>query len=221
MHGLRGGARDGAVAEAVEAVGLREMERRPVGELSKGYRQRVGLAQALLHRPEVLILDEPTSGLDPNQQQEMRALIRSLGRERTVVLSTHVLSEVEAVCDRALIVHQGRIAADGTVDEIRGRAHGKAAVVAVVRATPEAAAAAFAGIAPFEGVEAERLPDDSSYARVRLVGSTGLGACEAVAARAAKAGLPLASLGAEVRTLERVFADLTVEPRDTPVEATA
>jgi ABC-2 type transport system ATP-binding protein len=218
MHGLRGRDRDLAVSQSVEAVGLREMERRPVGELSKGFRQRVGLAQALLHRPEVLILDEPTSGLDPNQQQEMRALIRSLGSERTVILSTHVLSEVEAVCDRALIVNQGRIAADGTVEEIRGQVRGKGGVAVVVRAAPEAAAAAFAGLAPFQGVEAAPLPDDPGYARVRLEGPADRAACEAVAARAAQRGLALAALGPDVLTLERVFAELTV---DAPAEAVA
>ena len=115
MHGLAGEQRARAIAEAVEAVGLKGMERRTIGTFSKGYKQRVGLAQALLHRPPVLILDEPTTGLDPNQQQDMRDLIRSLGQERTVILSTHILPEVEAVCQRALIINRGRLVADGSV----------------------------------------------------------------------------------------------------------
>jgi ABC-2 type transport system ATP-binding protein len=209
MHGLRGAQRDRAVGRAVAEVGLGEMERRPIGELSKGYRQRVGLAQALLHEPAVLILDEPTSGLDPNQQQEMRALIRELGSERTVILSTHVLSEVETVCDRALIVHEGRLVADGTVEDIRARAHGRPAVLAVVRGTPDQATAAFAGL-PGK-IEVAPLPEDSGYCRVRVEGTSDREVCEMVAARAAQRGLPLSALGPDVRSLESVFADLTRE----------
>ena len=119
LHGLRGKARDAAVDAAIEAVGLEDRRLQTTGTLSTGFRQRVGLARALLHRPEVLILDEPTSGLDPNQQQEMRTLIRDLGRERTVILSTHILPEVEAVCDRAIIVDAGLIVADDSVASIR------------------------------------------------------------------------------------------------------
>ena len=121
MHGLRGADRDRAIAKAVDAAGLRGMERRTIGTFSKGFRQRVGVAQALVHEPPVLILDEPTSGLDPLQQDDMIALIESLSGERTVVFSTHVLPKVEAVCSRAIVIHQGRKVADGSVDEIRGQ----------------------------------------------------------------------------------------------------
>lgn len=106
------------IAEAVAAVSLEEMFHKGVGELSKGYRQRVGLAQALVHNPDVLILDEPTSGLDPNQRAEILRLIRRIGREKTVIHSTHVLDEVRHTCDRILVIHRGRIVADGTPDEI-------------------------------------------------------------------------------------------------------
>jgi ABC-2 type transport system ATP-binding protein len=92
--------------------------------LSKGYQQRVGLAQAIIHNPEVLILDEPTSGLDPNQIAEIRKLIRELGREKTVILSTHILSEVEATCDRIFIINKGKIVADGTAETLRKQAQG-------------------------------------------------------------------------------------------------
>ena len=96
-----------------------------IGELSKGYRQRVGLAQAMIHDPEVLILDEPTTGLDPNQIIEIRQLIRDLGKEKTVILSTHILPEVEATCDRILIINKGRIVADGTAESLRRQAAGQ------------------------------------------------------------------------------------------------
>lgn len=96
-----------------------------IGELSKGYRQRVGLAQAMIHDPEILILDEPTTGLDPNQIVEIRKLIRELGREKTVILSTHILPEVEATCDRILIINNGKIVADGTSELLRKQAQGQ------------------------------------------------------------------------------------------------
>ncbi len=102
------------VEEIIGLTGLGPEQHKQIGSLSKGYRQRVGLAQALLHDPDILILDEPTSGLDPNQIVEIRELIRSLGREKTVLLSTHIMQEVEAVCDRVIIIHKGRIIADET-----------------------------------------------------------------------------------------------------------
>ncbi|TVR02826.1 MAG: ATP-binding cassette domain-containing protein [Spirochaetaceae bacterium] len=105
-------------SDAAVACGVTEVLHRRIATLSKGYRQRTGLAQAMLHDPDILILDEPTSGLDPNQIVEMRRLIRSLGQEKTVILSSHILQEVEAVCDRVLILHQGRIAAAGTAEQI-------------------------------------------------------------------------------------------------------
>lgn len=111
VHRLRGNVRS-RVGEMIELTGLTLEQRKKIGALSKGYRQRVGLAQALIHDPEVLILDEPTSGLDPNQIQDIRALIRNLGREKTVMLSTHIMQEVEAICDRAIIINKGRIVAD-------------------------------------------------------------------------------------------------------------
>ena len=101
------------------AVLLHNPRRQVTGKLSRGYRQRVGMAQALLHDPEVLILDEPTSGLDPNQVHQVRELIRSLGETKTILLSTHILSEVQAVCSRVILINDGRIVLDGTVDDMR------------------------------------------------------------------------------------------------------
>ena len=102
------------VSEMIHAVGLAVEQHKKIGALSKGYRQRVGLAQAIIHDPEVLILDEPTTGLDPNQLVEIRELIRSIGKEKTVLLSTHIMQEVEAICDRVIIISKGQIVADDT-----------------------------------------------------------------------------------------------------------
>ncbi len=112
------------VWEMVRVCGLNVEKHKKIGELSKGYRQRVGLAQAMIHDPQVLILDEPTTGLDPNQIVEIRELIKNIGRAKTVILSTHILPEVEATCDRILIINNGKIVADGTAGTLRKQAQG-------------------------------------------------------------------------------------------------
>lgn len=106
------------VADMIEAVGLTKEQKKKIGALSKGYKQRVGLAQAMIHDPEVLILDEPTSGLDPNQLVEIRGLIKNFGKEKTVMLSTHIMQEVEAICDRIIIIKNGKLVADDKTSEI-------------------------------------------------------------------------------------------------------
>ncbi|MEQ9304084.1 MAG: ATP-binding cassette domain-containing protein [Marinoscillum sp.] len=115
----------GRIAEMIDRCGLDREKHKNIGELSKGYRQRVGLAQAMIHDPEVLVLDEPTTGLDPNQIVEIRKLIKDLGKEKTVILSSHILSEVEATCDRILIINRGRIVADGTSETLRSQSQGQ------------------------------------------------------------------------------------------------
>lgn len=113
------------IIEMIRVCGLNAEKHKKIGELSKGYRQRVGLAQAMINDPEILILDEPTSGLGPNQIAEIRKLIRELGKEKTVILSTHILPEVEATCDRILIIDNGKIVADGTADLLKKQAQGQ------------------------------------------------------------------------------------------------
>ncbi|OQX79314.1 MAG: gliding motility-associated ABC transporter ATP-binding subunit GldA [Bacteroidetes bacterium 4484_249] len=113
------------ILEMINICGLEGEKHKKIAELSKGYQQRVGLAQALIHDPEVLILDEPTSGLDPNQIVEIRELIKKIGREKTVILSSHILAEVEATCDRILIINKGKIVADGTSKDLRKQSEGK------------------------------------------------------------------------------------------------
>jgi ABC-2 type transport system ATP-binding protein len=118
------------VEEMIERTGLNSHHFKHIGELSKGYRQRVGLAQAMLHDPEVLILDEPTSGLDPNQIVDIRKLIKELGKEKTVILSTHILAEVEAVCDRAVIINKGKLVADAPIEVLKQQFTGRTVVTA-------------------------------------------------------------------------------------------
>jgi ABC-2 type transport system ATP-binding protein len=125
IQGIAKGRIKERIREMVKVCGLEGEKHKKIGELSKGYRQRVGLAQALIHDPEVLILDEPTAGLDPNQIIEIRELIRTIGREKTVILSSHILAEVEATCDRILIINKGKIVADGTPENLRKKAQGQ------------------------------------------------------------------------------------------------
>jgi len=115
---------DKRIAEVIELTGLQPEQHKKIGQLSRGYRQRVGLAQAILHDPEVLVLDEPTSGLDPNQLIGIRQLIRDLGKTKTIILSTHIMQEVEAVCNQVIIINKGKIVADDTLDGLK-KQHGK------------------------------------------------------------------------------------------------
>lgn len=125
LNNVPAGKINNRIAEMVAVCGLNVEKHKKIGELSKGYRQRVGLAQAMIHDPEILILDEPTTGLDPNQIVEIRKLIKEIGREKTVILSTHILPEVEATCDRILIINDGKIVADGTSEVLRKQAQGQ------------------------------------------------------------------------------------------------
>ncbi len=124
LQGIKKDLIDSRIREMVRVCGLNQEKHKKIGELSKGYRQRVGLAQAMIHDPQILILDEPTTGLDPNQIVEIRELIKNLGKEKTVILSTHILPEVEATCDRILIINKGQIVADGTSQTLRKQAQG-------------------------------------------------------------------------------------------------
>lgn len=129
LHSMRGVKN--RVEEMIEMVGLQKEHNKKIGALSKGYRQRVGLAQALIHDPQVLILDEPTSGLDPNQLSDIRVLIKRIGEEKTVMLSTHIMQEVEAMCNRVIIINSGKIVADNDVQSVQQEAGGSEVTIRV------------------------------------------------------------------------------------------
>ncbi len=140
------------VGQMIEKCGLDREKHKNINELSKGYRQRVGLAQAMIHDPEILILDEPTTGLDPNQIVEIRKLIKELGKEKTVILSSHILSEVEATCDRILIINKGRIVADGTSETLRNQAQGQELLTVQIEGDPNKIEKAILKLASVEKV---------------------------------------------------------------------
>jgi ABC-2 type transport system ATP-binding protein len=141
MRGLSGDKLKARISEVAIACGVSGVMQKPIEELSKGYRQRVGLAQAIMGNPDVLILDEPTTGLDPNQIVEIRELIKKIGKEKTVIFSTHILSEVSAVCDRVIIINNGKIVGEGSPAELIGRTNAKAVITVKVEGNKEAIAA--------------------------------------------------------------------------------
>ena len=167
LRRLAGAERRRAFDEAVQATGIASVFYRPIEELSKGFRQRVGLAQAIIHRPDLLVLDEPTEGLDPNQRTEIRRLITELGKDRTVLLSTHVLSEVEHTCKRLLIIHGGRLVADGPVASLIRQAQGAAQVY--VEVTGQGVLEALRGLPGVTGVEPAATPGDGRVAATLTV----------------------------------------------------
>lgn len=189
------------VDEMVERTGLVSHRHKQIGELSKGYRQRVGLAQAMLHNPDVLILDEPTSGLDPNQIVEIRQLIKDLGKEKTVILSTHILGEVEAVCDRAIIINKGRLVADAPIQRLKEQFAGQSVVT--VEFAEKTSAQQLSGIKRVRAVESAgehrwKLSSDASH-DIRAD----------VFAFAVRNQLTLLELHKEVFSVEDVFQQLT------------
>lgn len=208
-------ARDG-IGRAVEETGLADVFFRPVAELSKGYRQRTGMAGAILHQPEILVLDEPTEGLDPNQRVEIRKLVSSLGSERTVILSTHVMQEVEATCDRLLVISRGAIAADGTVAELMNERRRGARYV--VEAEGDGVSDALAAL---PGVREHAAEPVNGRVRVQLdTGGDGELRPE-IFKLAAASGWVLWELRRERETLEQLFRDLTAEPAGADPEAAA
>ncbi|RMF31087.1 MAG: ABC transporter ATP-binding protein [Chloroflexi bacterium] len=196
--------RDEAIERALETCHVTDKADEIIGHLSKGYRQRVGLAQALLHDPEVLILDEPTIGLDPKQIIEVRSLIKELGQERTVILSTHILPEVSQVCNRVLIINQGHIVADATPEELAAQLQGAERLYLRVReATPALAQALNA----LDGVASVEEKDGG----LELIGHLDDATRAAIARTVVQGGWDLLEMRPIGMTLEEVFLQLTME----------
>jgi ABC-2 type transport system ATP-binding protein len=193
-----------SIGVAVEECGVRDVLTRTIGHLSKGYRQRVGLAAAILHDPDILILDEPTTGLDPNQIVEVRELIRKMGASKTVILSTHILQEVEAVCSRAVILIDGRIRADGTLAELT---QARAQVVSVAPSDAGDAAHAFERLPGVSNVEQAATNGRFVTFRLNLEGDADV--AEAVANLSYERRWPLRELRRDAKTMEQVFRELT------------
>jgi ABC-2 type transport system ATP-binding protein len=203
LRGLTGSKLKPLLSDAIYSTGLQERLTQPIGDLSKGFRQRVGLASAILHQPKVLILDEPTNGLDPTQIVEIRGLIKRLAENATVIVSTHILSEVEATCDRAIIIMEGEIRADAKLDELTSSA---SAIVGVVG---EGAAEAGAALESIDGVTRVSPEGEArGVTRYRVVAEKDVDLCPVVFDLAKERNLRLAELRQETRTLESVFREL-------------
>lgn len=210
VRGLNDGAGDRRIRELAALCGLSEVMHKPVHELSKGYKQRVGLAHAMMNDPEILVLDEPTSGLDPNQIVEIRTIIREIGKKKTVVFSTHILSEAEATCDRVVIINRGRIAADGTTDQLKAEAG------AGFRITVELAFTDFDAVknsfASVPGVRETSLAStEDGVMTVRVSGASDNDVRPALYDVIRTNDWPLLEFSRESRTLEHIFRELTKE----------
>ena len=201
VHGISGKKAQQRIGEIIELVGLTKEQHKPIKALSKGYRQRAGVAQALLHNPEVLILDEPTTGLDPNQITEVREVIRSISQEKTVIFSTHIMQEVQALCDRVVIIHEGKLVANNSLAELGQQQLRKLRI-------------AFAGehqIEPFqalEGVE-EIQPLGQQEGQSQYLLSTTKDCRVEVFQTATAHQMVLIELSEEKASLEQLFYDLT------------
>jgi len=221
LHGLRGAALRAAMDRAMQMCDLGDVAAQRVGQLSRGYRQRVGLGAALLHDPPVIMLDEPTSGLDPAQIVQIRRLIRELGRTRTVLFSSHILPEVETTCDEAVVIVRGRVAARGTLDELRALAAGGRRCVVEARSCDAAAILrALPGVRRLEAASAAdgwtRLVVDAETPGAASEPSAALR--QRVAEAIASAGGALRELRDEEASLERLY--MSVLERGAPAAQT-
>ncbi len=212
IRALSGAAADRAIAEAVEATELQGVLDQPIDTLSKGFRRRVGLAQAILHNPPVLIMDEPTDGLDPNQKHEVRKLIARMAAEKAIIISTHILEEVDAICTRALIIDRGRIVADGTPAELISRSRYHNAVSLTVGGQMTAAAAETLKALPgIESIEIHPRGSETTFTLfpLREASAAGVKLIDAVAALAHEMNWPVRTLYGEPGRLDEVFRKLT------------
>jgi ABC-2 type transport system ATP-binding protein len=197
----------GALRDVIHICGLDSVVSKDVGELSKGFRQRVGLAQAILHDPEILILDEPTSGLDPNQQQEVRQLIQALKQKKTVILSTHLMAEAQSSCDRVLIIHRGRIVADGSPQDLGKQAAGTGRLLVELKAPGSEASHVLQSIPGVVSVSVSRTTDASAILQVET--APGADVREGIFNTAMERHWPILQMTPETASLEDVFRQLT------------
>jgi ABC-2 type transport system ATP-binding protein len=208
LHGVAPEKRLEWLWQAIERTGLADRAGDRIGNLSRGYRQRVGVAQTIIHNPRLLILDEPTNGLDPTQVQQMRELIRSLAQHATVILSTHILQEVQAICDRVIIIRNGRKALDATMDELRA---GKRLLVSV-DAAPERALDLFKSLDGVKSVEALNTTGIEHRYALDLERQEALQqTAPELANRVTAEGIKLYTLQPESRTLETIFGEISAQ----------
>ncbi len=213
LRGMDRASRNKRIDYVVERCWLGNVRNRGIGRLSKGYRQRVGLADSLLHNPAVLILDEPTVGLDPTQIRETRKLIRALGGDHTVLLSTHILPEVEAVCDRAVVIASGKLVAQGTPEELRTSRRMSARVLVECRGPAkevESALSRVSGVAKVEALIADASAD-RNYTTFALRPREGQDVREEAASTVTRNGWPLREIRLEHATLEEFFVQVTAQ----------
>jgi len=208
LRGLSYAQRVDAIRRVTDRCWLGEFVDRPIGQLSKGMRQRVGLADAIMHDPEVLILDEPTIGLDPTQIRETRNLVKELGERHTVLLSSHILSEVEQTCDRTIIIAAGRIVASGSPQDLRNRFSAQARVVAEVRGPQQEVESGARGLPGVQKVEAS---SNNGWVRVAVDAKPDLDVREDLFRLTTAKGWTLRELRREGATLEDFFVQVTAE----------
>jgi ABC-2 type transport system ATP-binding protein len=211
LHGLKDTLLRSRLKEMIDVCGIADVRHKDIGELSKGFRQRVGLAQAMIHDPEVLILDEPTSGLDPNQIVEIRNLIRQLGRAKTVVLSTHILSEVQATCDHVIIVNEGTIVADGTLEQLQQDFRGSEKISLELKSnTTNAMTTIYLKFKEIPHVESvEYGGGEGDLHKFSILTEKGFDIREEIFRRAVSEGWILMEISRKVTSLEEVFRKLT------------
>jgi ABC-2 type transport system ATP-binding protein len=208
LHRVAESQRPDRIWEAIEKTGLTDKATELISVLSRGYRQRVGVAQAIIHHPRLLILDEPTNGLDPTQVQQMRELIRSLAEHATVILSTHILQEVQAICDRVIIIRNGRKALDATMGELQA---GKRLLVSV-DGVPDQAVPLFSSVGGVRSVEPMDSVDNQHSYALELDPDQGLTeAAPQVANRVTQQGMKLYMLKPESRDLETIFGEISAK----------
>jgi ABC-2 type transport system ATP-binding protein len=210
MRNIPGRNRKQRINHMVEVCGLGGVLKKGIATLSKGYRQRVGLAQAMIHDPDILVLDEPTSGLDPKQIIEIRELIKQIGQQKTVILSTHILPEVSATCQRVLIINEGSIVADGTPQELTANAQGEQRVNVSLKAD---AAEVETQLNRLEGVKSFKLLEQNAAGTLRYEIKTPAGEalCEELFRLAVKQNWLLSELRRDTVSLEEVFMQLTTK----------